>query len=158
MESMQSQLGVYHQRERKCLQILCRIFSIVSVILLIITVVLTINSSQKLKTYSQCTGTIVDFYETSAPRGTDSHRSKRVSPVVAYTVDGKNYDFVGNYYSSGMKIGQQISILYHNQDHSNAVIRASLYFAPIIVGVLTLLFTLLYITCTMLKKKRSLAF
>lgn len=125
---------------------------------IIVPVILGVNSSQKLKTYSECTGTIVRFYETTAPGKVDPDEHKTVSPVISYTVDGKNYEFIGNYYSTDMKVGQEISILYHNEDHSNATIKKGLYVAPIILGALTLLFTLAYGICVILNSKDILSF
>lgn len=156
--SVRFQSDINNQRDKKLFRILFAIFGIVPVILLIVTVIFTINSSQKLKTYNECTGTIVDFYETTSSRTTNSHRSKSFSPVVAYTIDGKDYKFVANYYSSSMKIGQDIRILYHSQDHSDAMIKSGLYVGPIILGALTLLFSIFYVVGLIIRKKMKLRF
>lgn len=115
---------------------------VVSAILLTVTVILIMNSSQKLKSYRECIGTIIKFYENSSPMRVGSEAHKAISPVVSYTVNGKTYEFIGNYCSTWMKVGDKINILYNNEDHSKATIKKGLYVAPMIIGALTLLFAL----------------
>lgn len=154
----QSSFAHHNPKARKILRMVLKFFVIVPVILFVITVILGVNSGIKLKTYHECTGTIVGFYETNAPETYDSDAHKTVSPVVSYTVDGKNYEFIGSFYSTDMKVGKEISILYHNEDPSNATMKSGLYFAPAVLGSLTLFFTLFYVTLIILKSKGLIRF
>lgn len=130
-----------------------KIFIIVPIILTVATILLIVNSSQKLKTYSECSGTIIRFYETTNSQQGSSEKDKSISPVISYTVEGKTYEFTGNYYSTSMKVGQEIKVMYHNEDPSNATVKTGLYVAPMIVGILALTFTLFYIIWIIFRKK-----
>lgn len=135
-----------------------KLFFIIPTILFVVTVILSVNSSMILKTYHKCTGTIVGFCETTAPGNMDSDANKTISPVVSYTVDGEDYEFIGNYYSTSMKVGQEITALYHNEDPSNAIIKSGLYVAPAVLGALTLFFTLFYVALIILRRKGCILF
>ena len=52
-----------------------------------------------------------------------------------------------------MKVGQEIKVMYHNEDPSNATVKTGLYVAPMIVGMLALTFTLFYIIWIIFRKK-----
>lgn len=150
---LQALFAIRNRKVRKMLQLFVKLFVIVPIILFIITMVLFFNSRHKLSNYHQCTGTIVRFYETTnhATVGKDGH--KAISPVVSYTVNGKSYEFIGNYCSTWMKVGQDIEVMYHTEDPSKATIKQGLYFAPMVLGALTLLFTIPIIVYLILKSK-----
>lgn len=126
---------------------------IVTAVLYIVTGILIVNAKNKLKGFNECTGTITRFYEnTSALRvGNDARRA--VSPVVSYFVNGRGYEFIGNYFSTSMKIGQPVNVLYSKDDFSKATIKTGVYIAPIITGGLAVSFTLPIIICLVLKAK-----
>lgn len=147
-----------HPKVRKLLRRFLKLFIIIPVILFVVTVILGANSAIKLKTYHKCTGTIVGFYETASPGNSDSDAHKDISPVISYTVDGKDYEFVGNYYSTSMKVGQEISIVYPIENPADATIQEGLYFAPAVLGGLTLIFASFYIVFVILKRKGHIQF
>lgn len=129
------------------------LFGVVEIILLSVTVGLTLNSRRKLKTHSECTGTITGFHISRARGGSGSGSTKRISPIVTYSVNGRHYEFIGNYYSTTMKEGQEIKVMYNNDDYSKATIKTGLYFAPLILGALTLMFAFALAICVVLKSK-----
>ncbi len=46
-----------------------------------------------------------------------------VSPIISYTVHGKKYEIVGTSYSTNIKIGQNVAILFDEDDPSKAIIK-----------------------------------
>ncbi len=119
---------------------ICILLIVVSLILMTITVILVINCYRKLKNYKECVGVIINFYEGTS-LASDNFGQKMISPIISYTVNGKNYEFIGNYCSTSMKVGQEIKILYNKENPAKATIKDGLYFAPIITGSLAVLFT-----------------
>lgn len=123
----------------------------VPLIFLTVTVGLSVNSCKKLKHYSECTGIIERFHEQKTPMSDTGKVS--ISPVVSYQVNGKSYELMGNYCSTRMKIGQEISILYCNEEPSKATIKKGLYVAPMITGGLTLFFGMALVGFLVLESK-----
>lgn len=140
------------------IEILIKCYTIVPIVLFIVTLILIVNGNNKMNKYNECSGTIVRFYENTSELRVGSYETKAVSPVVSYSVNGKTYEFTGNYYSTSMKVGQEVKILYNKEDHSKATIKTSIYFAPIIMGGLTLLFILPIIIYAVLKSKGFINF
>lgn len=140
------------------LEIFFRYFFIVPLILLIVTVILIVNSSNKLKHYEQCTGVITGFYENKSAVRVDVGETKAVSPIVSYQVDGRQYQFTANYYSTNMKVGQEVKVLYNMDDHSKASIQTGLYVGPLITGCLTLFFIIPVVVFAVLRSKGILNF
>ncbi len=118
-------------------------------LLLVVTVILIVNNSHKLKNQNECTGIIEKFCKSTSPLCETGE--KIFSPVVSYTVNGRKYEFIGNYCSTRMKVGEKIRILYNPEDPSKATIKGGLYAAPMITGALTLFFTLALVMCVVLK-------
>lgn len=135
------------------MDLLMKLYMIIPAILLIVTITLIVNGNNKLKNYNECTGTIVRFYENTSELRVDAYESKAVSPVISYMVNGKNYEFIGNYYSTSMRVGQKVNVLYDKSDCTKATIKTGIYFPPIITGGLTLLFILPFIIFVILKSK-----
>lgn len=140
------------------IEILIKCYTIVPIVLFIVTLILIVNGNNKMNKYNECSGTIVRFYENTSELRVGSYETKAVSPVVSYSVNGKTYEFTGNYYSTSMKVGQEVKILYNKADHSKATIKTGIYFAPIIMGGLTLLFILPIIIYAVLKSKGFINF
>lgn len=140
------------------IEILIKCYTIVPIVLFIVTLILIVNGNNKMNKYNECSGTIVRFYENTSELRVGSYETKAVSPVVSYSVNGKTYEFTGNYYSTSMKVGQEVKILYNKEDHSKATIKTGIYFAPIIMGGLTLLFILPIIIYAVLKSKGFINF
>lgn len=109
---------------------------IVFLILLSVTIVLIINGSRKLKSYDECEGTIEELREYRTMHQKSGERS--FSPIISYTVNGQKYECVGNYGSTSMKIGQKISVLYDPEEPSKTTVKAGVYVAPLITGILSL--------------------
>ncbi len=121
----------------------------VSLILGGVTVGLLINMSNKKKNYSECQGTIIRFYEEERP----GSALKYISPVVEYEIYGIKYEIIGNYYSTSMKIGDKVTLLYSNDDFEKAVIKTGVFVGPIITGSLTVVAILALVLMLCLKGK-----
>lgn len=121
-------------------------------VLLTVTVALVLYGSRKRKNYNEATGVIVKFRVGTSPAASEIGE-KRFSPIVSYTVNGQNYEFVGNYCSTGMKAGQKIDLLYNPEEPSKAIIKKGLYVAPMITGALTLMVVLAIAILLVLKSK-----
>lgn len=143
---------------RRMVNILMKLYVIVPAVLLIVTIALVANGYNKTKKYNECTGTIVRFYENTSELRVGSYESKSISPVISYSVSGKTYEFTGNYYSTSMKVGQEVKVLYNKEDNSKASIKTGIYFAPVITGGLALLFILPLIIYAVLKSKGIISF
>lgn len=140
------------------IEILMKLYVFVPIILFVVTLILIVNGNNKMNKYNECIGTIVRFYENTSELRVGSYETKAVSPVVSYSVNGRTYEFTGNYYSTSMKVGQEVKVLYNKEDNSKATIKTGIYFAPIITGGLTLLFILPIIIYLVLKSKGIISF
>lgn len=133
------------------LQFLLNLLFLVPLVLLIVTIVLIVNGHMRLRGSGQCTGVIVDFYRATAAGAVSSGEHVAISPVVSYTVFGQTYRFIGKYYSTNMKIGSQVTVLYDLQNPSNATIKTGVWLGPLITGMLTLFFTIAVIIVYILR-------
>lgn len=109
-----------------------------AIILMVVTTILIIHGQKRNSTFHECSGTIVNFYKNSVEGRLGSYESVAISPVVEYEVNGARYELIGKYYSTNMKIGDTIKILFDEDNPSVASIKTELYFAPIITGSLAL--------------------
>lgn len=137
----------------KMIEILIKCYIVVPAVLLVVTLVLIVNGNNKVNKYNECSGTIVRFYENTSELRVGAYEAKAVSPVVSYSVNGNTYEFIANYYSTSMKVGQEVKVLYSKEDNTKATIKTGIYFAPIITGGLTLLFVLPIVMYAVLKSK-----
>lgn len=129
---------------------------VVSLILFVVTVILIVSGTRKRRNYDECTGIIEGFHEYKTPMHKAGERS--FSPVISYTVHGRKYEFVGDYGSTSMKVGQKIHILYDRTEPSKATVKQGLFVAPMITGVLTLVFTLALVIFAILKSSGVINF
>lgn len=143
---------------KNVISVLIKLYPIVPMILLVVTILLVFNCKNKISRYNECAGTIIGFYENTAEMHLDSYEHKAISPIVQYSVDGKSYEFVGKYYSTTMKVGDEVEVMYDKDDASKATIKTGLYFAPIVTGALTLLFILPIIIYIILNNKGIISF
>ena len=120
-------------------------FIVIPIIFLIITIVLIIKTIKHKKIYIAIEGTIVDFYENTNEIRLNQYESKAISPIIAYTVNNQQYKFMGNYYSTTMKKGNKIKIMYNPQNPKQAKIKSGLYFSSIILSIFTIVSFLVYI-------------
>ena len=134
------------------------LFVTVPLILWGVTVLLIINGVNKKKKWNECIGIIADFYENTSVMRLNSYETTAISPVVSYEVDGQKYDFIGNFYSTNMKVGQKLNVLYDKNNFSKATIKKGLYIAPMITGGLAILFTIPIIVFIILKSKNLINF
>ncbi len=118
-------------------KIFFRFYFIIPLILISVTVGLLINWRKKKNRYAECTGKIIDFYETTSSFGHDLGKSKRFSPVVRYIVNGRDFEFISGYGATSMKIGDDLPVLYDPNDWAKAHIKTGLYVAPLITGILS---------------------
>ena len=106
--------------------------------MLVITIILYIHSIRKLKIYKETEGTIIDFKENTMKMRLNSYENKAISPVVSYRVGENEYEMLGNYYSTSMKKGDKVKILYNIENPSKSTIKNRLYLAPLILSILTI--------------------
>ena len=124
-----------------------------AIILLAVTAVLVVHGMRRNASFLSCTGTIIGFYENSAEGRVGSYENTAISPVVEYKVNGTRYEMIGKYYSTSMKVGGTVEVLYSEEDPSVASIKTGLFFAPIVTGALAAAFLLLYIVFCIVKNK-----
>ncbi len=141
------------EKVRTMLKVFLDVFFIFPLILLVVTIILIRNSVKKLRNYQECTGTIIRFFKTTSPVRVDIHHRYGISPVIAYQVHGKSYEFIGNYYSSWMKVDQEIQVMYHAEDPTQVTVKKGLYVAPLVTGGLTLAFTSAFFVLMLLGSK-----
>lgn len=135
------------------MNVIVKIYPIIPLILLVVTILLTVSGIKKNNGYVKTTGTIVSFHEERSEAKISDDANRMISPVITYKANGNEYKFVGTYYTSSMKIGDNIEIMYDENNPSNAALKAGLFVVPIITGGLTLLFGLGYIILIVLKSK-----
>ncbi len=123
---------------------------IIPIVLFIVTACLITSCSRKLKTFRECTGTIVRFDHQKYRPGFHSESRINKIPVVAYTVNGRTYEFYSDYVSSSMKAGRQLRLLYREEDPAKATVRSRLFVGPIVAGSLALSFSIAYVVCMVL--------
>ena len=122
---------------KRNMSVLLRLFPIVPLVLLIVTLALTVSARNKLKNCGECTGTILRMEKFTSASGSTLDGESTIAPVVEYEVDGQRYEFVGRYASSSMKAGDRVQVLYDRADHSKAYIKNGVYAAPLILGAVT---------------------
>ncbi len=144
-------LEAVSDRVKKMIDIIFSVVLAAGIILFIVTVFLVISGVKKNLSYNECNGTIVRFYENSSEGRVGSYETVSISPVVKYEVKGKEYEFIANFYSTNMKIGQETTILYDPADPSKAAIKSGTFFAPIVTGALAVVFLIAAIVYFIIK-------
>lgn len=135
------------------MNVIFKIYPIVPLILLIVTVIFSVGAVKKNNNYTKGIGTIISFHEERSEAKITEDANRVISPVISYEVNGTKYEFIGTYYTNSMKIGDNIEIMYDANNPGNATLKAGLLVVPIITGGLTLLFGLGYIILIVLKSK-----
>jgi len=135
------------------MNVILKIYPIIPLILLIVTILFTVSGVKKNNSYVKTTGTIVSFHEERSEARISDDANRMISPVITYKVNGNEYKFVGTYYTSSMKIGDSIEIMYNANNPGDASLKAGLFVVPIITGGLTLLFGIGYVILMVLKSK-----
>lgn len=119
-------------------------------VLFIVTLFLVDKKKNTLKDYGSCTGLIIGFDKNTTETRLGDYESEAISPIIFYTVDGQKRQLVGNYYSTNMKRGQIVELLYDKNDPSKVVIKKGLWLGPVITGSLAAFFCLSLIVCSIL--------
>lgn len=140
-------------RSRKVLNTIFTIILCGAVVLIVITAILALAGMKKVSDYQLCMGTIIRFYENTSEMRLDSYETTAVSPVVEYFVNGQRYEFVANFYSTSMRTGDKVEVLYRADDHTDATLKKGVVFAPIITGSLAIVFVILSATYLIVKGK-----
>ena len=140
------------------MSVLIKLYVLVPLILLIVTVLLIVNGRKKLKKYNECKGMIIGFHKNTSEIGLNAYEHKAISPIISYVVDGERHEFVGGFYSTTMKEGKEIDVLYDKTDPSKAVVKTGVYFAPIITGALAVFFIVPIIVYAILRSKGLVVF
>lgn len=114
-------------------------FFIVPIIFLIITIILIIKLIKRNKEYVEGIGTITDFHKNTNEMRLNDYETEAISPVITYEVNETKFDFIGNYYSTTMKIGDKIKIMYNQNNPKEATTKKGLNLAVVILGAFTII-------------------
>lgn len=114
-------------------------FFIVPIIFLIITIILIIKLIKRNKEYVEGVGTITDFHKNTNEMRLNDYETEAISPVITYEVNETKFDFIGNYYSTTMKIGDKIKIMYNQNNPKEATTKKGLNLAVVILGTFTII-------------------
>lgn len=114
-------------------------FFIVPIIFLIITIILIIKLIKRNKEYVEGVGTITDFHKNTNEMRLNDYETEAISPVITYEVNETKFDFIGNYYSTTMKIGDKIKIMYNQNNSKEATTKKGLNLAVVILGAFTII-------------------
>ena len=114
-------------------------FFIVPIIFLIITIILIIKLIKRNKEYVEGVGTITDFHKNTNEMRLKDYETEAISPVITYEVNGTKFDFIGNYYSTTMKIGDKIKIMYNQNNPKEATTKKGLNLTVVILGAFTII-------------------
>lgn len=114
-------------------------FFIVPIIFLIITIILIIKLIKRNKEYVEGVGTITDFHKNTNEMRLKDYETEAISPVITYEVNGTKFDFIGNYYSTTMKIGDKIKIMYNQNNPKDATTKKGLNLTVVILGSFTII-------------------
>ncbi len=132
------------------------LLAIASVIPFVVMIVSFVRNTKKRKRYSECVGTIVRIWKRPSPG--ERSNQQLVSPIVSYTVHGKKYEMVGTTYTTNIKIGQEVVILFDKDDPSKAIMKKGLYFMPFLSGIAGLGFTAAFLIVAALKYAGLISF
>lgn len=121
------------------LEIFKNCFFIIPIIFLIITITLIIKLIKRNKEYVEDVGTITDFHKNTNEMRLKDYETEALSPVITYEVNGTKYDFIGNYYSTTMKVGDKIKIMYNQNNPKEATTKKGLNLAVVILGTFTII-------------------
>lgn len=133
--------------------VIFKLLAVVTAILIISSVAVTLNSVKKLRGRVETQGVIVGIEENTAEVILSEGTNKSVFPVIEYEVNGKAYRFNGSYYSTSMKIGDSVRVLYSAENPEEVSIKTGLYVVPIILWALSIAFLLANLIYYILKMK-----
>lgn len=131
------------------LGIVSKIFLVVSIIFVVVAAIVFVVDLNAQNNSEECVGTIVGFDIDVS--GADGDISK--FPIVSYSVNGQDYKFVSNYYSSSMEAGDDVEVLYDRDNWSDATIKSGLFFIPIVFGIIAIVFGIVAIVMIVVRRK-----
>lgn len=125
------------------------IIFILLILFLIIEIILIIKNRDYLNKnkYGVANGIIENFYKDTSSIFLNDGESYKISPIISYEVNGKPYQFVGDFYTTSMKKGDNIKILFNKENPQKAKVFVSIYFAHLImwIFIIMIIVTLLVI-------------
>jgi len=132
------------------------IFGLIGIILLSVAVWLFTDTSEFIDNASSTTGQVTDLLA----HRSDSSSSPTYAPEVEFSVDGQIYSFISSSSSNppAYDLGEQVEVIYDPQSPgSDARINGfmSLWMAPLIVGILGLVFASIALVMTVIGIKRQ---
>lgn len=134
------------------------IFGVAAIILSAVTVFLVVKGSDKLKSSYECEGIIIGFHKDDTSIRFNSDNNVSIAPIISYSVNDQTYEFIANYYSTTMKQGDIVKVLYDKQDFTKASIKGGTYFGPLITGILALCFFVFVGIILIIKSKGLIVF
>lgn len=114
-------------------------FFIVPITFLIVTIILIIKLVRRNKKYVESVGIITDFHKNTSEIRLNDYETEAISPIITYEVNGTKFEFIGNYYSTNMKVGDKIKIMYKTSNPKEVTTKKSLNFAIVILGLFTII-------------------
>ena len=129
------------------------LFLIIPIIMIFMSVVLFYTSYIKTKNYNECDARITDFHIEEDMTYVNKNNRFKIIPTIEYNVNGILYVNESRYYSSGMKKGDSIRILYDKENPNTFIVKDSIYLASFIVGGIGLILLLLSSTFFIIYKR-----
>ena len=120
------------------LEVFKNYFFIIPTIFLIITIILIIKLLKRNKEYVESVGIITDFYKNTSEMFLDDYETVAISPVITYEVNGTKFEFIGNYCSTTMKVGDKIKIMYKRNNPKKATTKQGLILAIKVLAIFTI--------------------
>ncbi|WP_461813089.1 hypothetical protein [Faecalimonas sp.] len=132
------------------INIILIVLVIVSIILFMVAIVSGIKDTKKKKYYIKCVGRIDRIYKRKVIGSRQENRYV-ISPVILYTVRGNQYELIGTYYSKNMKVGQEATILYEENNPNKAIMEKGLYRTSFVTGIVGIAFIIAFSIIAVLK-------
>lgn len=123
------------------MKLLLPLFALTALCLYGVTLMLLIRAKRTRSRCFPCMGTIIRFEEDWNTHVPGEHHRRRLTPIVAYMVDGRVYETKSNYYATGMRVGQQLKLLCDREDPSKATTSGGVRLAALVTGGLAVFFT-----------------
>ncbi len=121
------------------LELLKNYFVVIPLLLLIITILLMTKLIKQKKECKETTGTIVDFYKNTSELRLGDNEHVAISPIIKYFVNNKEYQIIGNYYSTSMKKGDSVKIIYNLNSPNKGKVKKGIELGIIILSIFTIL-------------------
>lgn len=133
--------------ERKIVSTVGGIFMVIGIIMVVVSIIITASQVSFLKKAKKTEAYIeqIDKHKVRKKSIDRKNRNKTeysYDVYVSYEVDGVPYDFVElGYHSTGMKVGQSITIYYNPEDPTSIKTKGAAYLFIFIPWLLAVFFT-----------------